>query len=364
MGIITLPDSPTDYDTLYKSYDEFLAPQFKITCGGKTFDTDTLPIRQLNVQTTIEAMADSASFTIEEGFDPQQTEFTYESSFELAQTIEIDMGYGNQLKTVFSGYIVSVAYEFPSEGEPLMTVRCMDMTFLMMKTYSEKVWQKKKHSEVAQDIASSYSSQLFIDATDTIIENIYQNKQADYLLLRELAQRSNRQLLIVGKSVYFRKVVERKTPFITLTWGQGLISLRTEMNISSQLSGVNVRSWDQLNRQLIASSSYTVVKIGNGTQTGSQIAATLGTYEEYVDMDGESQTDVQSAADSMMQSRSMDFINGYGECIGIPDLRAGLYIAFAGVGKRAGSIAYLSEVNHMIDDSGYIIQFETKGNAI
>lgn len=364
MGTITLADSPMDYETLYKSYDEFLAPRFKITCGGQTFDTDTLPIQHLSVYTTTEPMADSASFSIEEGFDSQQTEFTYESSFELAQTIEIDMGYGNQLKTVFIGYIVSVTYEFPSASEPLMTVRCMDMTFLMMKTYSEKVWQKKKHSEVVQDIVSSYSSQLFIDATDTMIENIYQNKQADYLFLRELAQRSNRQLLIAGKSIYFRKVVERKTPFITLTWGQGLLSLRLEMNIASQLSGINVRSWDQLNRELIASSSYTVVKIGSGTQTGSQIVATLGTYEEYVDMDGESQTDVQSVADGIMQSRSMELLHGYGECIGIPDLRAGLYIAFEGVGKRAGSVSYLSEVNHTIDDNGYIIQFETKGNAI
>ncbi len=364
MGTIILSDSPTDYETLYKSYDEFLAPQFKIICGGKIFDTDTLPIRQLSVYTSIEPMADSASFSIENGFDPQQAEFIYESSFELGQTIEIDMGYGNQLKTVFIGYIVSITYEFLSDSEPLMIVRCMDMTFLMMKTYSEKVWQKKKHSEVVQDIASSYSSQLFIDTTDTVIENIYQNKQADYLFLHDLAQRSNRQLLIVGKSIYFRKVVERKTPFITLTWGQGLISLRVEMNISSQLSGVNVRSWDQLNRELIASSSYTVVKIGSGTQTGSQIAATLGTYEEYVDIDGESQADVQSAADGIMQSRSMELIQGYGECIGIPDLRAGLYIGFKGVGKQAGSVSYLSEVNHTIDDNGYIIQFETKGNAI
>lgn len=364
MADLKLPTSSTEYTKLSQTYNQFTSPAFSITCGGQTYTADNLLVSRLSVQTTVEHMAEYASFRIEGAFDSTQDEFVVAEGIELAQTIDIELGYGQQLAAVFSGYIVSIGYEAAEDGSAAITVGCMDMSFLMMKTYSEKVWQKKKYSDVASEIASSYASSTTIDATTDVIENIAQYRQDDYQFLQELAFRSNRELLVVGKTVYFRKYTAVSTPYLTLAWGEGLISLRWEQNISTQLSGMNVQSWDPLNRALLSSSTPTIVKIGDGTQTGSELIGGLGSYEAYHDLDGESQQDVQNAADFLMQTRSMQLVSGSGECVGIPELRAGVYVSFTGLGKQVGRTCYVTEAVHVMDEQGYVIQFEVKGNAV
>ncbi len=364
MADLSLPTSSADYTALNSTYNDFAAPTFKISCNGQSYTPDNLSLQQLIVHTTVESMAEYASFVINDAFDPETKEFVVPAGIVLAGTIDIELGYGTELKAVFTGYITSIAYEAREDESAAITVGCMDMTVLMMKTYGEKVWQKKKYSDVAREIASTYAGTLTVDATSDTIENIAQYRQDDYHFLQELAFRSNRELLIVGKSVYFRKIAASTTPYLKLGWGTGLISLRFEQNIASQWSGVKVQSWDPLNRELLSSSTPTVVKIGDGTKTGSAIIGGLGTYEAYHDLDGETVQDVQNAADSLMQARSMDLVSGSGECVGIPELRAGVYVAFTGLGETVGRTCYLTGAVHVLDEQGYIIQFEVKGNAI
>ncbi len=364
MADISLPTSSVDYTSLSSTYNDFAAPVFKISCSGQSYTPATLSLRQLTVHTTVEPLAEYASFQIQEAFDPQTKEFIVPDGMTLGGTIDIELGYGTELKAVFTGYITSIGYEAREDEAAYVTIGCMDMTVLMMKTYGEKAWQKKKYSDVAREIASSYAGSLTVDATSETIENIAQYRQDDYHFLQELAFRSNRELLIVGKSVYFRKAAASTTPYLKLGWGAGLIALRLEHNIASQWSGIKVQSWDPLNRELLSSSTPTVVKIGDGTQTGSALIGALGTYEAYHDLDGETVQDVQNAADSLMQARSMELVSGSGECVGIPELRAGVYVAFTGLGTPVGRTCYLTGAIHVLDEQGYTIQFEVKGNAI
>ncbi len=365
MGNVNFDNKHHKFDDIEGKYRSFFAPAFEVIIDGKNLTRESVAISKITVDTTTEAKADSFDFTVTNAFDLVKREFQWLDTFFVpGKYVEIKMGYTDKLVTIFYGLITSVALNYAAESNPTITVKGMDISFIMMKVKKKLSWKEKKYSDIAKDVASKYTSKLFIDATTEKFPVISQNKQDDFSFLLSLAKKCNREFFIVGKTIYFRKPLKKIAPAITLVWGKNLRSFNTDMNIHGQVGKVVVTSWDEKTQKRIEATSKEVVKMGTNSKTGKDIMKALGEVTDFVESKVKSLSEAQEMADSILNEKAMKLITGSGESLGIPELRAGKYIKLEGVGKKMNQPLYLTSVSHSISASGYITNFKVGGNAI
>lgn len=364
MGDVKLDTKQYSIDELDKKYRGFFAPAFEILVNGSNISNE-IAVSTVKVDTSIEAKADSASFSVVNAFDLVKRDFKWlDSTFVVGKTLEVKMGYVDKFVTVFSGYITSVAIELQEGEPPSINVQGMDITFLLMKGAKFKSWSKKKYSDVVSEVGKTYGATMKVDATKSTITTIAQNKETDFQFIQRLAGIVNYDFFIVGKTIYFRKPLTEMTPVATLEWGTTLRSLSIDMNLSQQITDVVVRGWDDKKLEVIEAKSNTVTKLGSNSKTGKDIMKTLGDFTEYVQTNVESKEEALDKANAALNKKLMKLITGSGECVGIPEIRAGRYISLKNVGAKLSQPYYLISVTHTINQSGYVTKFQVEGNAV
>ncbi|WP_409341903.1 phage late control D family protein [Paenibacillus sp. MBLB4367] len=363
MSDVILDSKEYQFESMADKYSQFFAPIFEISVNGSKI-SDDIAITDLRVETTIESKSESFSFQVTNAFELDKSEFKWLDTFNAGLTILIKTGYLDKLVPVFNGYITSVVCDFPDDGMPVIIVRGMDLSFLMMKGAKSNSWEKKKYSDVVSEIAKKHGAKTKVDATAEVIGTIAQNQIDDYHFIEHLAGIVNYDFFVVGKTLYFRKPLTEKTPVITLQWGQSLRSLTVDVNIAEQITGVTVRGWDPKEQKTVIGESGSIAKLGGNSKTGQDIMKTLGKYTEFVQANIDSKAEAEGKANALMNKRSMQLITGSGESIGIPEIRAGRYIKLAGVGKKLSQPYYIVSATHLIDKDGYVTRFQLEGNAI
>lgn len=365
MGEIKMDDK-YEFDELERKYRDFFAPAFEVIIDGTNLLAESIAIPSCSVDTTVDPKADSVTFIVTNSYDPVKRQFRWLDQYlELGKYVEIKMGYVDKLETVFYGIITSINFEYPEEDNPQLVIRGMDISFLMMKGIRSNSWKDKKHSEVAKIIGGRYVSKMLVDDTEDELKIVAQNALEDFHFLTYLAEENNFDFFIVGRTMHFRKAMKNKTPVVTLQFGKNLKRFSADVNLAKQVSQVIIRGWDESNGKVIEATSKEINKLGTNAKTGKDIVQVLGDFtKEYMYTNVDSLQEAQDKADAKLNKRSMELINGDGECLGIPEIRAGKYIEFTGLGDKFNQPLYLKSVTHTINVSGYMTSFNVGGNAI
>ncbi|MBP1966332.1 phage late control D family protein [Paenibacillus aceris] len=363
MATLSLESSSFTYDDLAKKYKEFFSPAYLISVDGAKL-TDNMAISMIRVETSIDGTADSFSFRITNAYDVTKNDFQWLGDLALGKPIDISLGYVDKFTPVFSGFITSVVVDFPEDGAPGLIVRGMDLSYLMMKGTKSRSWNKKKYSDIVQEIAKIYGAQVHVDATTTEYPAISQSQINDYHFIQNLANLVNYDFFVVGKHLYFRKPLTEMTPVLTLEMGKTLRNLTIDMNLAEQITGVKVRAWDNKELKVIEGESASISKLGGNSKTGKDILAAKGDFVEHVYTNVTSLEEAKTYASAILNRHAMKLISGSGECIGIPEIRAGRYIKLDSVGKKFNQPYYVTGATHLIDDDGYTTRFQIGGNAV
>jgi len=354
-------------EELQKKYGNFLAPAFKIIVDGKDLVKCGMAITNVTVDTTYQSAADSFSIEIANAFDPAKRDFKWKDIVQLGAFVEIMMGYGEKLEPLFYGLITMVDYDYPSGDLPTMSVKGFDQSFIMMRGKKSNTWKKKRYSEVVKEIGAKYLPNLYVDDTAVIHEVIEQYQQSDFSFINSLALKCNYDFFVVGNSLYLKKALTNAEPVVTLKWGKTLQSFSTRVNLSEQVNKVILRGFDKTDySKIIQGVAERVDKIGINTKTGRDVIRSLG--EELTTMhvyrNVASKEDADKKAQAILNKYSMGFVSGKGQCIGVPEIRAGEYIKIDGIGLKSGFIYYVKGATHTINSSGYTTGFDIGGNAI
>lgn len=366
MSNIKLANNTHTFDSLAKKYRNFIAPGFKLLINNRDAVREGMAIAKLTVDTTTSDKSDTVSFTISNAYNLVTRDFKWlDKQLILGKPLEVHMGYTDRMTPLFFGYITSVKINFPSEGMPELTVTGMDLSFKMMRVRNAEAWSNKKITDVVREIGQRHGVNSFvIDPTTKSMPSFEKDPKSDFEFLQNLAKSLNYECFVVGKTLYFREKNQNKTPMMTLSWGKHLMSFSIDHNLSEQVTKVNVRSWDPKSQKVITASSSSVNKIGTNSKTGSDLLKTLGNFEETLYINAEDAQDAKQKADAAMNERAMQLVSGEGECMGLPEIRAGRYIKLEGLGKKLDQTYYIESAKHILDSSGYITEFEVQGNAV
>lgn len=366
MATIKFDSTTYTFAALEQKYRNFFAPAFDISIDGQSFTLQNIAVSSLRVETTTEAKSDNFQFKIENAYDAVARQFKWVGALiEVGKTITIKMGYTDKLETVFDGIITGLSLDYPSEGNPSIMVKGMDRSFLMMRSIKSNLWLNKKVSDVVKEIGGKYGLQLQVDDTLTPKPTIEQMGTSDFHFLKHLAEENHHDFFVIGQKLYFRKPNPSASPVITLMYGKNLRSFSTEVDISNQISQIIVRGTDPKTRVPFQATSQSVGIVGSNGKTGKDIMAALSSnLVETVYSNVATQAEAQTLANSMLNERAMDLVNGEGECIGLPELRAGRHIKLEGLGPKVNQPFVLSGVTHTINKQGYMTHFNVEGNAI
>lgn len=363
---ITFDESAHSFYDLARKYSHFYGPTVKIKIDGSDLNLAQIPVSAVRVTSTTGPKADSFQFRVENGYNQQDRKFDWiGSTIKAGKAITISLGYVDKFEEVFDGYVTGITLDYPDEGNPSVTVRGMDRSMFLMRGSHSKLWTNKKVSDVVKEIAGNNNLTSQIDDTGTVKKVIEQMQTSDFLFVKQLAQDLNYEFFVVGNKLIFRKRKTSGTPVMTLSYGANLKRFSVDVDISNQISKVIVRGLDPETNQPLSATGQTVNKIGSNPKTGKDIVAPLSSrmVETLYSVSG-TQGELQSLANAKLNERAMELVSGEGECVGIPELRAGRFIKLEGLGNSFNQPYFMNQVTHTLDDRGYYTTFQVEGNAV
>lgn len=276
------------------------------------------------------------------------------------KTVEVHLGYGNDLKPAFLGEIASVEPSFPAGGPPTVQVSGYDKSYRMRRGQPEPTeYTFVNDSMVAARIAVENGLVPVVDPTPGLREKIVQ-VESDMAFLKERARRYHFDVYVEWDRLHFRFPRPQAAAYL-LEWGRNLSSFRPRLS-SSAAAGVQVvRGYNQELAQTVMGLALAAdLDLGRLTeQLGSSAAdlvlsmARKGIRKHVLD----NPLDAKTLAESLLAQFVEGMYEGAGSCVGIPELAAGQYIEIQGVGERFSGTYRLRKVTHRMDDSGFMTDF-------
>ncbi|MBY0086654.1 hypothetical protein HP567_023620 [Brevibacillus sp. M2.1A] len=371
MSELKLTTDRHSFDDLRQTYNNFHSPALEILVGGKKLISQVgVAITKATINSSLEGKADTFSFSVTNAFDTAAWEFRWVDDYLVpGNEIEIQMGYGTELSSLFYGHITAVS--FACEETPTITVKGMDKSFLLMVDNKSTSWNKKKYSDVVKELGQKYGLSTHVDDTVQTIETITKTvAETDFQFINRLAKICNYDFFIVGKNLYFRKPLSNTTPVLTLIWGVSLRSFSVDVNIASQASSYTVRWVDKDKTTVLQEAKATsadIGKLGTNSKTSADLLRAIGDYFDKYESTKklDSPEEIKAVAKARLNQLAMNLLDGNCEAIGLPEIRAGRYITLEGMGKKLSQPYYITSVTHTIDvASGYVTTFQVKGNTI
>lgn len=341
---------------LQTKYEDFYVPRFEVRLGDVRFQESDGVISGLSVSTAIDR-ANHFSFTLNNLFDLERGEFGDLDWERLAEgpTVEISMGYGSTLEPMLLGNVDSAEPDFPSDGGPTVNVSGFGRLHELMEGTNSFTWKGSSDSERVKDsaVVSDVLSEGGYGFTETVIDEpglefrrIIQDKQSDYAFLKDRAWRYNFELFTRGDSFYFRKPRDDLKPDVTLGYGDSLSSLSLELNESSKVTKVEVRSIKPTGgkKEIV------------GSATGGDPGGETKTLRKPVESVQEAERIAEAEVSRIRQNR----IRGRAEVLGLPEVTAGHTIRFEGLAGRFTGTYYIERADHRIGSGEYTTSFEVR----
>ncbi|MER5572329.1 phage baseplate assembly protein V [Streptomyces massasporeus] len=332
------------------------APRFDIRVAGLTMAAELAAHAvSLTVETSLD-LAGTFSFVLRN----PDNRLLDSALLDPGKTVEIRLGYGNDLKPAFLGEIAAVEPSFPQSGAPTVQVSGYDKSYRMRHAEQEPTeYTFMNDSMVAAQIAVENGLIPVVDPTPGLKEKIIQ-VGGDMAFLKERAQRYHFDVYVEWDRLHFQ-FPRPQTAAHVLEWGRNLSSFSPRISAQGAAGLQAVRGYNQELAQTIHGLALAAdldpeqltERLGSSAADLVLTLTRKGIRRHVL----ENPLDAKILAESLLTELLEGMYEGTGSCIGIPELTAGRFIEMRGVGKRFSGTYRLRKVTHRIDDGGYTTEF-------
>lgn len=287
--------------------------------------------------------------------------------FELGQRLELTMGYrdGPAVQKLIVGEITALEPSYTVGAGATFKVRAFDRLHRLRNQPKSRAWKKKTDTQIAEEIAQAHGVEVTTDDSQDSHELVPQHNQDDFAFLVERAKRIDFELYMRLDKLHFVQSKEGMDPELSLVWGQSLREFHPVETLARQVSSVRVRSWDPAEGKLInelAEGAALDARKRGGRHAAKTLEDALGRGKEEVITHQVAQgpKDAQRLAQAVLRRNSHNFITAWGECVGLPKLRAGTSVEIKNLGKRFSGVYYVTESTHTFDVQGYRTTFRAR----
>ncbi len=358
---------------LEKKYGNFYAPEFSIKIENIDIKSKGAEVAGITVDKVLDG-ASQFSFSVNNPYVASKSEFQWidDTFFDAGKKVAITIGYANgEEQTMLSGLITSLKYTFPSGGASQLEISGYDFSYYMMKgKKSPPAWNKKKHSDIVQLIASDYKFKTNkIQDSKLEYPQVKQDNESDYDFIKKLAEQNGFEFYLSDDNeLIFGDAPINNDSVLSLQLGKTLFSFSPELNITEQISEVKVIGWDPKAKKEIIGKATAGEEEGKKSNETSGSEMTAKIIKDKVTKEIRRPVGNQAEADKIAKSTlskiSEGLVKGSGECIGLPVLQPGIVIDLEGLGTKFSKSYYVEKTTHSIGSSGYKTTFNVRRNTI
>lgn len=350
----------------------FYAPRFEIMIKGQKL---VLEISKTILNVTVnEKLDEGANFelTIHDEFDMNKQKFKWldHPLFSVGNQVSINMGYGDNLHTLIIGNITSLESSFFSGETPTITIQGQDLSYDYLKRATpERTFVDKSYSDIARTISTEAGLNSEVDYTEKLEPFIRKNSNVTYYsFLKSIAKKVGFTFYVDRKTMNFIRPKDDEREILKMELGKDIISFNPTMKTTKLYSEVEVRGHNPRdpNTPLIGRARAGSERNQEpGKNKGSQVAERLPGLKKLVNTNiiVNSVEHANAIALAKLNQASDTFIEGNGECIGLPQIRPGITIILDKMGERFTGKYYVKTSTHTMNDSGYRTRFTVKRNA-
>jgi phage protein D len=339
------------------------APAFAVKVDGQALEQiDRDRIVRLDVHEEVGKLA-RASLLVRH-WDDAQNEVIADNTttFAPGKPVEIQLGYGSELATVFDGVVTGLRAVFRSNREPQLEVICRCRGILLCGARRSRVLADSTDGDLASAITGTAG--LSADSEDGASQSaVVQADLADWDMLHERARALGYALYVRGTTLVFKPPAASGSAAVTLVWGANLVEIDLEQEVGQRAETVVSAGWDP--DAVDAATS----EAGAGEATiphGSRpdVAAALGDAsfsgrtDRLASPAALTPDELDRRAKGEVDRGALEHLSGYGRAIGLPVLRCDSLLALAGCGDRFDGDHYVSAVRHVLDAQGYSTEFQ------
>ncbi|MGK7896334.1 MAG: phage late control D family protein [Xenococcus sp. (in: cyanobacteria)] len=309
-------------------------------------------------------------FTLELGsLDLQDGEVLWldNSLFSIGNTVEVKLGYRENLTKLMVGEITAIEPEFTIERLPKVMIRGYDRSHRLNRGRHTQTFVQLKDSEIAAQIAQEVGLSAQVEDSGVVHEYILQANQTHMEFLQARAEKINYEVMVEDRNLVFRPTANQESEILTLTFSDDLLQFYPCLSSASQVNEVRVQGWNHQDKQAIIARAIIGdegSKMGGETSGAALSEDAFGTAVKTLSNHPMStQAEADQLAQASFQQLNLELIKGEGICRGRTDLRAGKVVQIDGLGKRFSGQYYLTNVLHRYRDSQYHTKFTVRRNA-
>mgnify|MGYP002559996154 CR=1 FL=1 len=278
--------------------------------------------------------------------DAQTFDESDSDNFKPGCAIRIDAGDLNDQKTLFEGIIMQTGIRIGGNRRSVMVVECRDIAWPATQGRHNRIFEKKKDSEMISEVLSAYGS-VSVDGTDYQHPEMVQYYCSDWDFARSRADACGMFILAAGSAIKVFKPDAGASPVLTVTWGNDLIALDCGLSAGDQFSGFDAVSWNPAEQKQVKASasapslnSQGDVAAGDLSPDGSMLLQTDAPTDSAV---------LKTWADSLALRSGLARYRGKVTFLGAAEVVPGCVIELKGLGKRFDGNAFIGSVTHIIE---------------
>lgn len=290
-----------------------------------------------------------------------------DGDFDLGGELEVLMGYGGEMTTVFTGEIVSQVANFSATSPHSVTVRAYDKGHRLTQGKKVRNFAELKDSEIVEKIIREAGLTPSVEDTGTVIPQVIQNNMTDMEFIRTRARRYGYRVYTEGDTCYFVNDDLSISSSVTFTYGVDFVEFTPTISLAEPITEVEVRGWDSINKQSLtgtAAQGSEAATMG-GSQTGSQLTgAAFGDQKIIVtNLNVYNAAQSQSYAESVLKEHSRNLIKAKLVVGGNTALKAGQVITLEGLTNSFNGDYYIESSNHSMTTGIFTTTLELQRNA-
>lgn len=372
------------------------SPDFRIEIGG-----EPLPAAMRGCVTSV-SLADGieGADRVEIGLANPNLRWLDHPLLQLDNSFELHLGYTQQpLEKAFVGEITGVNATFPNGGMPTLTIVAHD--FLQRLTTGSKDRAFYLDIPTIGDfplpdpfVAMLVSgTNLLIPAVDPVGAMLsfltllltyvvdpeeakksirYQQGSSDFDLLSQIAKENGWEMYIdhtiepKGYILRFPFLVQDYSSSLTLQWGASLLNFTPRLTTVGQVAGIATRIWiSAIEMELVIVLSWDYDRAAFDLQ----VYPGIGSLEMLLDSEASQSVLKIDAIGPATAPREIlgellprlnNRLTGSGSSLGDLRIRAGRVIELKGLGEQFSGLWRVTAANHVIDSSGYRVDFEVR----
>jgi Rhs element Vgr protein len=337
--------SPVDVSDVTLSY--------AITINGSPIP-DTYPVISVNITNEVNKISFAelmfSDGNMEEGTFP----ISDSADFAPGGEIEIKAGYGEGAQTsLFKGLIVKQGLRLTTSGYNVV-LTCKHKAVQMTYVKKEAEFATSVDSSIINTIAGTYGLSVTIKSTSVTQELVFQKLATDWDFILSRAEFYGYIITLDGDAITIDEPKISGSAVLRVAMGESITNFTAELNAERQPTSITASAWDPKNLALltVTAAEPSVNSQGNVTPkalSGKLSQATLA-LNSCTPMAND---ELQAWADGSLLRARLSSIKGQVSFQGSGLVKPGTIIELAGVGARYNGSAFVTAVNHVMEDGGW-----------